>query len=224
MVTGTDRRRVARLTVPRRFRGGELELHLVHVLDLSRSERGSHTESRCTPEGSATWTCPRLSGGSACSGAWSDPAPCDRADPGGGPAGRLRERPGVHQSDRPTTGGAGHGTVDPPGGPDRGGPGAVRLRRRRPAPAAPTTNRCGYPSMRSRMRTSGHDAPRRRRSRTLWWHRDELTSSAKICEDAEREAKAYRGWRSNQRVCAGKARSRRRRGHVSHSRHSVLSR
>jgi hypothetical protein len=35
MVTGTDRRRVARLTVPRRFRGGELELHLVHVLDLS---------------------------------------------------------------------------------------------------------------------------------------------------------------------------------------------
>lgn len=30
-----DRRRVARLTVPRRFRGGELELHLVHVLDLS---------------------------------------------------------------------------------------------------------------------------------------------------------------------------------------------
>jgi hypothetical protein len=34
-VTGTERRRVARLTVPRRFRGGELELHLVHVLDLS---------------------------------------------------------------------------------------------------------------------------------------------------------------------------------------------
>jgi len=35
MVTGADRRRVARLTVPRRWRGGELELHLVHVLDLS---------------------------------------------------------------------------------------------------------------------------------------------------------------------------------------------
>lgn len=35
MSNPTDRRRVARLTVPRRFRGGELELHLVHVLDLS---------------------------------------------------------------------------------------------------------------------------------------------------------------------------------------------
>lgn len=35
MGTGADRRQVARLTVPRRFRGGELELHLVHVLDLS---------------------------------------------------------------------------------------------------------------------------------------------------------------------------------------------
>ena len=35
MVTGTDRRQVARLTVPRRFRGGDLEPHLVHVLDLS---------------------------------------------------------------------------------------------------------------------------------------------------------------------------------------------
>jgi len=30
-----DRRRVARLTVPRHLRGGELELQLVHVLDLS---------------------------------------------------------------------------------------------------------------------------------------------------------------------------------------------
>jgi len=30
-----DRRRAARLTVPRHLRGGELELHLVHVLDLS---------------------------------------------------------------------------------------------------------------------------------------------------------------------------------------------
>ena len=35
MSNPTDRRRVARLTVPRRFRGGELELQLVHVLDLS---------------------------------------------------------------------------------------------------------------------------------------------------------------------------------------------
>ena len=35
MATGPDRRRVARLTVPRHLRGGELELHLVHVLDLS---------------------------------------------------------------------------------------------------------------------------------------------------------------------------------------------
>lgn len=35
MVTEADRRRVVRLTVPRRWRGGELELHLVHLLDLS---------------------------------------------------------------------------------------------------------------------------------------------------------------------------------------------
>ncbi len=35
MVEMPDRRRVARLTVPRHLRGGELELHLVHVLDLS---------------------------------------------------------------------------------------------------------------------------------------------------------------------------------------------
>jgi PilZ domain len=35
MVAMPDRRRVARLTVPRHLRGGELELHLVHVLDLS---------------------------------------------------------------------------------------------------------------------------------------------------------------------------------------------
>jgi len=54
MVTGVDRRRVARLTVPRRFRGGELELHLVHVLDLSPLGHGSRTGSRCMPEGSAT--------------------------------------------------------------------------------------------------------------------------------------------------------------------------
>lgn len=35
MAAEEDRRRVARLTVPRAFRGGELELHLVHLLDLS---------------------------------------------------------------------------------------------------------------------------------------------------------------------------------------------
>ena len=35
MVTGADRRRVARLTVPRRWGGGDLELHLVRLLDLS---------------------------------------------------------------------------------------------------------------------------------------------------------------------------------------------
>lgn len=35
MSNPADRRRVGRLTVPRRLRGGELELHLVHVLDLS---------------------------------------------------------------------------------------------------------------------------------------------------------------------------------------------
>ena len=35
MATGADRRRVLRLTVPRRWRGGDLEQHLVHLLDLS---------------------------------------------------------------------------------------------------------------------------------------------------------------------------------------------
>ena len=35
MVTGADRRRVARLMVPRRWGGGDLELHLVRLLDLS---------------------------------------------------------------------------------------------------------------------------------------------------------------------------------------------
>ena len=35
MVTGADRRRVARLTVPRRWGSGDLELHLVRLLDLS---------------------------------------------------------------------------------------------------------------------------------------------------------------------------------------------
>ena len=35
MVTGADRRRVVRLTVPRRWGGGDLEQHLVHLLDLS---------------------------------------------------------------------------------------------------------------------------------------------------------------------------------------------
>ena len=35
MAETSDRRCVARLTVPRQLRGPELELHLVHVLDLS---------------------------------------------------------------------------------------------------------------------------------------------------------------------------------------------
>jgi PilZ domain len=35
MAETSDRRRVARLTVPRQLRGPELELHLVHILDLS---------------------------------------------------------------------------------------------------------------------------------------------------------------------------------------------
>jgi PilZ domain len=35
MVTGADRRQVVRLTVPRRWGGGDLEQHLVHLLDLS---------------------------------------------------------------------------------------------------------------------------------------------------------------------------------------------
>ena len=45
MVTGADRRQVARLTVPRPWRGGELEPHLVHVLDLTaRGARIAHRE------------------------------------------------------------------------------------------------------------------------------------------------------------------------------------
>ena len=35
MTETSDRRRVARLTVPRHLSGPELELHLVHLLDLS---------------------------------------------------------------------------------------------------------------------------------------------------------------------------------------------
>ena len=35
MGTGADRRRVARLSVPRRWGGGDLELHLVRMLELS---------------------------------------------------------------------------------------------------------------------------------------------------------------------------------------------
>jgi hypothetical protein len=34
MAETSDRRRLARLTVPRQLRGPELELHLVHLLDL----------------------------------------------------------------------------------------------------------------------------------------------------------------------------------------------
>ena len=45
MGTGEDRRRVVRLTVPRRWRGGDLEQHLVHLLDLSaRGARIAHRE------------------------------------------------------------------------------------------------------------------------------------------------------------------------------------
>jgi PilZ domain len=45
MGIGVDRRRDARLTVPGRFRGGDLELHRVHVLDLSaRGARIAHRE------------------------------------------------------------------------------------------------------------------------------------------------------------------------------------
>ncbi len=43
MVTGADRRRVARLTVPRRWGDGDLELHLVRLRDLSpRGARITH--------------------------------------------------------------------------------------------------------------------------------------------------------------------------------------
>jgi hypothetical protein len=35
MVTGPERRRVMRVDVPRHFRGGELEPHFVHLLNLS---------------------------------------------------------------------------------------------------------------------------------------------------------------------------------------------
>ena len=45
MVTGADRRRVVRLMVPRRWGGGDLELHLVRLLDLSpRGARITHRE------------------------------------------------------------------------------------------------------------------------------------------------------------------------------------
>ena len=45
MVTGADRRQLVRLTVPRRWGGGELEQHLVHLLDLSaRGARIAHRE------------------------------------------------------------------------------------------------------------------------------------------------------------------------------------
>src|SRR5512139_195123 len=45
MGTGTDRRREARLTVPRRWGGGDLELHLVRLRDLSpRGARITHRE------------------------------------------------------------------------------------------------------------------------------------------------------------------------------------
>ena len=45
MISGADRRQAARLAVPRRWGGGELEHHLVHLLDLSpRGARLTHRE------------------------------------------------------------------------------------------------------------------------------------------------------------------------------------
>jgi hypothetical protein len=45
MISGADRRQAARLTVPRRWGGGDLELHLVRLLDLSpRGVRITHRE------------------------------------------------------------------------------------------------------------------------------------------------------------------------------------
>ena len=45
MGTVADRRRVARLSVPRRWGGGDLELHLVRLLDLSpRGARITHRQ------------------------------------------------------------------------------------------------------------------------------------------------------------------------------------
>ena len=45
MNTGVDRRRVARLTVPRRWGGGDFEIRLVRLLDLSpRGARITHRE------------------------------------------------------------------------------------------------------------------------------------------------------------------------------------
>ncbi len=45
MGTEADRRQVARLTVPQRFGGGELEQHRVHMLDLTtRGARIAHRE------------------------------------------------------------------------------------------------------------------------------------------------------------------------------------
>ena len=45
MSTGADRRRVARLAVPRRWGGGDTEQHRVHLLDLTaRGARITHRE------------------------------------------------------------------------------------------------------------------------------------------------------------------------------------
>ena len=45
MINGADRRQAARLAVPRRWGGGELEQHLVRLLDLSpRGARITHRE------------------------------------------------------------------------------------------------------------------------------------------------------------------------------------
>jgi hypothetical protein len=47
MAETSDRRCVARLTVPRQLRGPELELHLVHLLISASSGLVSSTWSRC---------------------------------------------------------------------------------------------------------------------------------------------------------------------------------
>ena len=92
MGTGVDRRQVARLTVPRRWGGGDLELHLVRLLDLSAlGARIAHREPLHAGGIGSVELPPALGA------ARVDPAPPDRAHPGRGPAPPLRKRPGVHQ-------------------------------------------------------------------------------------------------------------------------------
>jgi len=86
MVTRVDRRGVARLTVPRRWGGGELEHHLVRLRDLSpRGVRITHREPlHAGGIGYVDFPGPR--GRPAHGAARVDPAPPDRADPRRGPA------------------------------------------------------------------------------------------------------------------------------------------